>query len=295
MFKKQTKQDIIFNIFNLVLVTIFVILVVYPLIYIVSASVSDPIAVANGEMLLLPKKVSLDGYRRIMQDSRIWLGYRNTIIYTVIGTFINVAMTILTAYPISCKDFVYKKQFTFFIIFTMYFSGGLIPTYILVSKLHMLDTIWAMILPGAVAVFNVIITKSFFEYSIPDDLKEAASLEGCTEYKYIWTILLPLSKSILAVITLFYAVGHWNEFFNALIYLSDENKFPLQLVLRSILIQNQMAASMITDLESVAEQQHYAEIIKYGVVIVSALPVLVVYPFVQKFFIKGVLIGSVKG
>lgn len=293
--KIRSKDDVIFDVVNYTFLTILVIIVLYPLIYVVSASFSDPSAVGNGELRLLPIRPTLEGYRRIFKDTRIWIGYWNTIIYTVVGTTLNVIMTVLCAYPLSCKNFVGRSFFTKFVIFTMYFSGGMIPMYLLMDKLHLIDTMWAIILPGMIGVHNMVITKNFFENSLPEELKEAAMLDGCSEFKYLLKFVLPLSKAVLAVIAMYYAVGHWNAFFGALIYLTDETKYPLQLVLRSILIENEMASSMMEDLNSVAQQQQYAEMIKYGVVIVSSLPVLCIYPFVQKYFVKGVMAGSVKG
>jgi putative aldouronate transport system permease protein len=292
---RKSKEDKVFDIINFFLVAIILLLVVYPLYFIVIASISDPNMIYEGKVWLLPKELTLEGYQRIFGDSKIWLGYKNSIIYTVVGTIVNVSFTLMAAYALSRKDLYGRNVIMFLFLMTMFFSGGLIPTYLVVKNLGLLNTMWALILPKAVAVWNVIVAKTFFESSIPNELLEAARIDGCSDVKFFWKIVLPLSKPIVAVMVLFYAVGHWNSYFDALIYLNNENLYPLQLIFRNILIQNQASTMMISDLDSLAAKQRVSELIKYGVIIVASIPLLIVYPFVQKYFVKGVMIGGIKG
>ncbi|MDN4865681.1 carbohydrate ABC transporter permease [Priestia megaterium] len=292
---RVSKEDRIFDIFNILLIVIISLLVIYPLYFIVIASISDPNLIYSGKVWFFPKEITFEGYERIFRDSKIWIGYKNSIIYTVIGTIVNVALTLMAAYALSRKDLYGRNALMFVLMFTMFFSGGLIPTYLVVKDLGLLNTMWAMILPKAVAVWNVIVAKSFFENTIPNELLEAAKIEGCSNTKFFMKIVLPLSKPIVAVMVLFYAVGNWNSYFDALIYLNNENLYPLQLILRNILIQNEAATQMVRDVGSLAAQQRISELIKYGVIIIASVPLLVVYPFVQKYFVKGVMIGGVKG
>ncbi|PGV47568.1 carbohydrate ABC transporter permease [Bacillus sp. AFS037270] len=292
---RRSKEDKVFDIINIFLVAIILILVVYPLYFIVIASFSDPNMIYEGKVWFIPKELTLEGYERIFRDSKIWLGYKNSIIYTVVGTIVNVSFTLMAAYALSRKDLYGRNVIMFLFLMTMFFSGGLIPTYLVVKNLGLLNTMWALILPKAVAVWNVIVAKTFFESSIPGELLEAARIDGCSDVKFFWKIVLPLSKPIVAVMVLFYAVGHWNSYFDALIYLNNENLYPLQLILRNILIQNQASTMMISDLDSLAAKQRVSELIKYGVIIVASIPLLIVYPFVQKYFVKGVMIGGIKG
>lgn len=262
-----------------------------------SASVSSPEAVYQGRVWLLPVDFTLEGYRRIFHNTSIWRGYRNSIYYTVLGTTINLVMTLAAAYALSRKEFYARKFFTVIFVFTMFFSGGLIPTYLLVKSLGLLDSVWAMVLPNALAMWNLIITRTYFQTNIPDDLRDAALIDGCGNIKFLVRIVIPLSKPIIAVLILFYGVGHWNEYFNALIYLSDREMHPLQLVLRGILIQSQMVEDMFSGetVVELAQMQKIAELIKYGVIIVASVPLLVLYPFLQRYFVKGIIIGSLKG
>lgn len=278
-----------------VLLTIILVLVLYPLIFVVSASISDPLSVSRGEMWLFPKKLSFIGYELVFANKEIWTGYANTLLYTFVGTAINLVMTILAAYPLSRSDFAGRNVITGFIVFTMFFSGGLIPTYLLVKNLHMINTMWALIIPGAVSVWNIIIMRTFFQTSIPNEIQESASIDGCSNMQTLWRIVLPLSMPIIAVMVLFYSVGHWNSYFNALIYLNDRDKYPLQLFLREILIKSQV--DQMTGSMDLSVQKHMmeAEAIKYAIVIVANLPVLVLYPFLQKYFVKGIMIGAIKG
>jgi ABC-type sugar transport system, permease component len=277
-----------------IIAAIIMIIVLYPLLFIVSASFSDPAKVLNGDVWLLPKGLNVDAYTNILQNDKIWTGYGNSIMYTVIGTVINIIMTILAAYPLSRPDLPLRNGIMVLITMTMFFSGGLIPTYLLVKDLGMVDTMWALIVPGAIATYNLIVMRTYFQNSIPWELQEAAHMDGCSNWRLLVSIILPLSKPILAVMVLFYAVGHWNSYFNALIYIRDEGKYPLQLVLREILLISQSAQ---TDGGSVGMEKQIllSESIKFAVIIVSSLPVLVLYPFVQRHFVKGVMIGSIKG
>ena len=302
MFKKRKKdrsrrsrEDKVFDLLNIGLITLICLAVIYPLYFIVIASISNPDAIYSGEVWFWPKDITFEGYRRIFGDPRIWLGYKNTIIYTVLGTVIQVTCTLLAGYALSRKDLDGRTFITVLFVFTMFFSGGLIPTYLLVKDLGLLNTVWAMVLPKAVAVWNVIVSRAFFSSTIPDEILEAAKMDGCTNTKFFMKIVLPLSKPIIAVMILFYAVSQWNSYFDALIYLNDESLYPLQLILRNILTQNEMGADMMGGIENFAAQQRIGEMIKYGVIIVAALPLLIIYPFVQKHFVKGVMIGGVKG
>lgn len=298
LFKKiqgRSRGDILFDIFNYGLLCVITVLVLYPLWFIIIASCSDPDAINTGRVTLFPVGFNTMGYQKIFENTKIWKAYGNTMFYTIAGTMINIILTMLFAYPLSRKNFGGRKFLTFFMMFTMYFQGGLMPTYLLMQNINLYDTPWVMILLPAINVFNVIIAKTNIQNSIPEELYEAASIDGCTHFKFFRYVVMPLSKTIVAVLVLYYGVAHWNEFMNGLIYLRDEALYPLQLVLRGILVQNQASADMMTDIESMMEQQKAAELIKYGLIIVSALPVLVIYPFLQKYFEKGVMVGAVKG
>jgi putative aldouronate transport system permease protein len=292
---KESTGDRLFSIVNYLLLTAFLITVLYPLVYIVSASFSDATAVVSGQVWLWPVKPTLDGYRAVFNDREIVSGFLNSLFYTVVGTVVNVILTILAGYPLSRKDLFGRNVLTFLFVFTMLFSGGMIPTYLVVKDLGLLNTRWALIIPTALSAYNVIITRTYFQMNLPDELLEAAQIDGANDFTFLWRIVLPLSGPIIAVNALFYAVGHWNEFFNALIYLTDQSLFPLQLVLREILVQNQVDLSQITDVQKYLEMQNLANLLKYALIVVSTVPVLVVYPFVQKHFVKGIMIGSLKG
>lgn len=292
---RRSKEDKVFDLINIFLVAIMVILVVYPLYFIVIASISNPNMIYEGKVWFLPKDITFEGYQRIFNDSKIWLGYKNSIIYTFVGTIVNVSFTLMAAYALSRRDLYGRNLIMFLFLFTMFFSGGLIPTYLVVKDLGLLNTMWALILPKAVAVWNVIVARTYFQTSIPNELLEAAKMDGCSDAKFFWKIVVPLSKPIVAVMVLFYAVGHWNSYFDALIYLNNEDLYPLQLILRNILIQNEASTQMISDLDSLAAKQRVSELIKYGVIIVASIPLLILYPFVQKYFVKGVMIGGIKG
>jgi multiple sugar transport system permease protein/putative aldouronate transport system permease protein len=271
--------------------------VIYPLVYIVSASFSHPNAVSAGQVWLYPVRPSLRGYKAIFEYPSILVGYKNSIIYTVFGTSLNIVLTLAAAYPLARKNFWGRNAYMFVFVFTMFFNGGLIPTYILMSKLGLVNTRLIMILWPAINVYNVIITRTFIQSTISTDLIEAAQIDGMNDFGILVRIVIPLSKAIIAVIALFYAVQHWNSFFNALIYLSNRSLYPLQLVLRSILILNQIDSSALESMtiEEIEAREGMAELLKYSLIIVASVPVLVIYPFVQKHFVKGVMIGSLKG
>jgi putative aldouronate transport system permease protein len=284
-----------FDIIVFILMTAFMLICLYPLYFILIASISDPNNVLNGKVILFPSGVTFDGYARIFREQKIWTGYRNTIIYTTIGTFINVVITIMGGYALSRKDMPGRRPLLLVIAFTMFFNGGMIPTYMVVRGLRLTDTLWAMVLPNAVQVWNLMIARTFFETTIPGELLDAAMIDGCRTLRFFAQIVIPLSKPIIAVMVLFYAISHWNAFFYAFLYLSSPDRHPLQIILRNILLTNQPDASMVDDIATVLERQKLAELIKYGVITVGSIPVLVMYPFVQRFFVSGVMIGSIKG
>ncbi len=290
----ETRADRVFDVMNYVILTICLLIVAYPLYFIVIASISDPVDVNAGKVFLYPVKVTLDGYRRILEYDSFFTGYRNTLMYTLVGTTVNMALTVPAAYALSRKDLVGRNFFMMLITFTMIFSGGLMPTYLLVRDLNMLDTTWALVVPVAVSAWNLIVARTFFQQTIPDDLLEAAQLDGATNVQFFARIVLPLSKPIIAVLILFYAVSHWNSYSNALYYLRTTGKYPLQLVLRSILFENSMN-DMVDDAANLAAQMRLGDLIKYGVIIASSLPLLILYPFLQRYFIQGIMIGAVKG
>jgi putative aldouronate transport system permease protein len=292
---KETRGDKIFSGVNYIILTLFLLTILYPLIYIFSSSFSSTDAVISGKVFLLPVEPNLEGYYAVFNHKLIWTGFMNSLFYTVTGTSINIVMTILAAYPLSRRDLYGRNVYMFLFVFTMMFAGGLIPSYLLVKDIGILNTRWAIILPGALAIWNMIITRTYFQTTIPDEMLEAAQLDGCNDFQFLGRVVIPLSGPILAVITLFYAVGHWNQFFNALIYLKTQQLYPLQLVLRDILIQNSVDASMLTDVEDAAKREGLRELLKYSLIVVATLPVLIIYPFVQRHFVKGIMIGSLKG
>lgn len=291
--KKRNSDEKLFDAVVSALALLIVVVVLYPLIFIVSASFSDPALVLSGEVVLLPKQITLEAYRNVFQNDQIWNGYGNTILYTAVGTVINLIMTTLAAYPLSRPDLPGRGIIMFFVTLTMFFSGGLIPSYLLVKNLGMVDTMWALVIPGAIATYNLIVMRTYFQSSIPWEIQEAAHIDGCSNWKLLTHVILPLSKPILAVMILFYAVGHWNSFFNALIYIRSKDMYPLQLVLREVLMVSQ--ADAVDSNVGLESKILLAESIKYVVIIISSLPVLLMYPFVQKHFVKGVMIGSLKG
>jgi len=293
--RKINRSELPFDIINYTMLVIVLFTAIYPLYFILIASISDPNAIYNGEVWLLPKAVTFKGYYRIFHSDSIWVGYLNSLKYTFTGTLLNLLLTLPAAYALSRKHLSGRNIFMMIITFTMFFSGGLIPTYILIMKLGLRNTLGAMIFPEAVIVWYLIIARTFFQTTIPDELNDAASIDGATDLKFFIRIVLPLSPALIAIMVLYYGVYHWNAFFNALLYLEKEKLFPLQLVLRNILIQNEVSSEMVGDLSSVAEQQKLSDLIKYGAIAVASLPLLIAYPFLQKYFVKGVMIGSIKG
>ena len=293
-------SDKTFNIINTTAVTIITLVILYPLIFVISASISDPAAVSTGKMWLWPVDITFEGFKRVFANDAIWLGYRNTIFYTIVGTIIHLMVLLPCAYALSRKELMAKKFVLWIILFTMLFNGGLIPTYLVIKGLGFLDTMWAIVIPNVVGAWSILVARAFFQQTIPDQLVEASKIDGASEYYIFWKIVLPLSAPIIAVMALFHAVGLWNQYFNALIYLSDDDKFPLQLILRQILVLNEVdtstggAGDTGGMAESFIEQVRNAALVKYAVIIVSALPLLIVYPFLQRFFVQGVLIGSIK-
>lgn len=292
---RESVGDRILNVVNVILMLLVAILILYPLYFVVIASVSSPTAVNSGQVLLLPKDVTLNGYRKILEYEPLWKGYANSIFYTVAGTLINLAVTIPAGYALSRKHLFGGRPVMFLFAFTMFFGGGMIPTYMVVKNLGMLDTAWAMLLPCACSVYNIIVTKTFMETSIPSELIDASRIDGCTDFSTFSSVVLPLSKPILAVMAMYYSLGHWNSYFDALIYLNDQKKYPLQMVLRELLLQNQIGSGMTSgDMASIAEKAQLAEQMKYGVIIIACIPMMLIFPFVVKNFKKGVMVGSIK-
>lgn len=291
---RRSTGDMVFDIVNYTLLVLVLIIVIYPLWFVVIASFSDSRAVLDGEVWLWPKDFQLDAYVRVFKDSRIMRGYANTIFYTLAGTALNIVGTVVAAYPLSRKDFVGRNVIMMLLAFTMYFSGGLIPTYLIYKQLRIVNTVWVMILPGMVSVYNLIIVRTFFQ-GIPFELQEAAFIDGANNFAILRKVIVPLSKPVLAVMVIFYGVGHWNEFFNALVFLSKKELAPLQLVMRDILITASSSISEGTGGAAIADKARLAESLKYSVIIVSSLPVLLLYPFLQKYFVKGVMLGAIKG
>jgi ABC-type glycerol-3-phosphate transport system permease component len=272
------------------------IIAIYPLYFVVIASFSSPENISLGKVIFLPSGFNTSAYRFVLSEPRIWLGYKNTILYTAVGVTVGSMVTLLASYALSRKDLKFRTPISLFMVFTMFFSGGLIPTYIIISRLHLINTPYVLMILGSVSVYNVIIARTFFQ-NLPGELLDAAQIDGCTNTRFFFCIALPLSRAIIAVIALYYAVGHWNSYFNAMIYVSSRKFFPLQLVLREILVLGQSLTN-ITDpaeVEALVARQQVAQIIKYVVIIVSSLPVICVYPFLQKYFAQGVMIGSIKG
>ena len=288
------EDKIMYGIIYAVMVILLVI-VIYPLVYIVSSSFSSGSAVSAGKVLLWPVEFSTTGYEIIFSYKLVWSGYWNTIVITVVATAINLVLTIMAAYPLSRRDFYGRNLYMTLFMIIMFFSGGMIPNYILMTKLDLINTRWAIILSGAISVHNMIIMRTYFQNSIPYDLFEAARLDGITDWGYLFKIVLPLSKAIICVILLYYAVAHWNAYFNSMLYLRDRELYPLQMVLRDVLNASNIDLSQIDDAELLAQMTGAADLIKYALIVVSTVPILCAYPFVQKYFEKGVMIGSVKG
>ena len=293
-FMRYSFQDKALLLTGYILLAIFVVAILVPMLYIVVASFMDPVTLQNKGITFDLEKWTLTAYERVISNKQIWVGFRNAVIYSVTFAFVSVVVTLLAAYPMSRTDFKGRGFFNLLFMITMFFGGGLIPTYLLISSLGLLDSMWAIILPGAFSVWNMIIARTYYQ-GIPAELKEAASVDGASEITYFFRILLPVCTPVIAVLALWQFVGMWNSYFDAMIYLNDVNKQPLQLVLRSILIQNQPESGMISDMQSTAARAQLAELLKYATIIISSLPLLVMYPFFQKYFDSGIMAGSVKG
>ena len=293
----QTRGDKVFGVINAIFIIFITLITLYPLIYVCSASISSPASVTSGRMWLWPTDITLEGYKRILKNTEIWTGYANTILYTVVNVAISLAVTLPAAYALTVKSLPGRKFLVFVFSVTMFFSGGMIPLYVVCRNLGLVNTLWAVILPSATSMWYIILTRTFFQSTIPHELEEASEIDGCSVFATFLRIVLPLSAPIIAVMALYFGVGRWNSYFGEMIFLRDRTKFPLQLFLREILIiakfseQNTNNADAIT----MAEQIRMSSIIKYATMIVATLPVIAAYPFIQRYFVKGVMIGSIKG
>lgn len=292
---RQSKSDRIFDAVNITLLCLLLLTVIYPLIYVISCSFSDPLLVVQSKIKVLPQKVTLVAYQRVFRNDLVMSGYKNTFIYTILGTALNVAITTMTAYPLSRRDFAIRKPVTVLVTFTMLFSGGMIPTFLVVKNLKLIDTIWALLLPGAMSTWNMFIMKNYFQTSIPNELYEAARIDGADNFQILLKIVLPLSAPIIAVMVLYYGVAHWNSYFNALLYLRDRYRYPLQLVLRSFFNANDYSEQGGAGGDSGMTALLVAETMKYALIVVASGPILCLYPFLQRFFVKGVMLGAIKG
>lgn len=293
---RETRSDKIYGVFSHIIILLVMVILVYPIWAVVVASFSDPTELYKSSFHFWPETVTLDSYKLVFRDDSFLTGIWNSVKYTAVGTFINVILNICAAYPLSKRNFKGQSLLMKLFTFTMFFSGGIVPTYILINKMHLIDSFWVMILPSAIGTFNVILMRTYFQTNIPQELEDAASVDGCTNFKFLIRIALPLSIPIIVVVALYYGVGHWNDYFTAMMYLTKRQLYPLQLVLREILLENE-AGKML----NVATDAAYAERmmsrmgLKYAVIVISTIPILVIYPFVQKFFSKGVMVGAVKG
>lgn len=293
-FAKYSRQDKVLLTIGYVLLGLFVIAIIVPMIYIVVASFMDPITLQNKGITFDFSKWTTTAYERVMTNSQIWIGFKNAVLYSVLFTVVSVTVTLLAAYPLSRADFRGKGFFNVIFMITMFFGGGLIPTYLIVSNLGLVDSMWAVILPGAFSVWNMTIARTYYR-GIPQELREAADVDGASELTFFFKILLPVCTPVIAVLTLWQFVAMWNSYFDAMIYLKDPAKQPLQLVLRSILIQSQPEAGMVSDIQSTAERAQLAELLKYATIIISSIPLMIMYPFFQKYFDNGIMAGAVKG
>jgi putative aldouronate transport system permease protein len=291
---KSSGADLVFDILSHVIAILILIVIIYPLFFIIIASFSNPTAVANGRVWFWPEGFTLEGYGALLEAPQLWVGYQNTILYTLVGTLIGLAFNIPAAYALSRKDLYGRRVINIFFLIVMFFSGGLIPTFLVVQRLGLYNTFWVMVLPFSISIYNIIVARTFFETSIPGDLLDAAQVDGCNNLRFFFQIVLPLSNAIIAVIALWTAIFHWNSFFNALIYLRDDFRQPLQLVLRNILITN-LNMFAVTTGEAALEAVRKANLLRYTSIIVATLPILCFYPFIQKYFTQGVMIGAVKG
>ena len=292
---KQKMGDRLFDVFNYALLTLFLLAAAYPLYFMLIASFSDPSLVLSGQVTIWPRGLNLNAYNRVFKYDLVGSGYLNSIYYTVVGTVINLSLTLSAGFVISRRDLLGRGVIMLFFTITMFFGGGLIPTYLLVRDLGMINTPWALWLPHAVSVWNLIIVRTFFQTNIPDELQDAARIDGCSNTRFFISVVLPVSQAIIAVMVLFYAVGHWNSYFDAMIYISEDKRYPLQLVMRNLLTLNAADVAMTKDPDELLKAQRLVEMLKYALIIVATLPVMVIYPFIQKYFVKGIMIGSIKG
>lgn len=295
----RSRSDIVFDAVIFTVLTLTMLVVAYPLYFVIISSFSDPVAVASGKVTFFPIGFTLEGYERVLQEQRVMRGFANSMLYTVVGVLINLAVTLPTSYALSRKDFFGQRPITIYYMVTMFIGGGLIPTYLIVSQTGLMDSLWALVIPGALGVYNMIVGRTFFVTNVPDELLEASKLDGCGNTRFFLYIVLPLSGAIIAILTLYYGIGHWNSYFSALLYITDRAKWPLQLELRSILLQNQWTqTNAVMNAEQLAEKarlEALTEMMKYSLIIISTIPMMVLYPFIQKYFIKGVMIGAIKG
>ena len=293
---KPTVGDRVYRIIALVILILVIFIIAYPLYFILCASFSNPTKLYDNPFLLFPRGFTIENYKTALANKDVWIGYRNSLFYTFAGTSINIIMTVLGAYPLSRKDFVGRNVLTFFYTFTMFFGGGLVPSYLINKSLGLYNNIWVMIIPTAVSVYNMIVMRTFFQTNIPTELEESAMLDGCSNFRMLLSIVLPLSTPIISVMVLFYGVGNWNAYFNALIYLNDRNLFPLQMILREILIQNEMTSMMSISVDAEYATRMMEQMgLKYVVVVISTLPIFIIFPFMQKFFKQGIMVGALKG
>ena len=293
--KMKTKFDRVFDVVNYILMGLILILVMYPLYFVVVASFSDPAYVNAGETMLLPKGITFDGYMRAIEYESIWIGYRNSIIYTFIGTAINIAVLIPASFALSRHELVGRKLFTTLCLITMYFGGGTIPTYLLIKNLGLMDSMWALVVPGAFSVYNMIICRSYFKSNVSEELFESVKLDGAGYTRFFFSIVLPLSKAIIAVMVLYHALGHWNSYMSIVYYIQDPNKYNLQTILRGLTDKFSASSQELVSAEYLMSAEKIAELLKYSTILLAALPMIILYPFVQKYFVGGVMIGSVKG
>lgn len=293
---RSCRQDKAFTVICMVILTLFFVTTLYPIIYVLSASFSSGKAVGSGKVVLWPVDLSLEGYASVFKNRNILTAYGNTILYTAVGAFINIVMAMAAAYPLARRDLPGRNWMMFVFTFTMYFGGGLIPSYMLVRELGLIDSIWALVLPGAVPVYSMILARTFIQSSIPEELLDAARIDGCDDRRFFFRIVLPLSKAILAVLAIYSIVAHWNSYFSAMLYINTQSKTPLQIVLKQILVSNVVTSNMlIEDPELYEAKMELASVLKFALIVVSTGPILIIYPFLQKYFVQGIMIGSLKG
>lgn len=294
---RKVTQDIVFNAIVVLILLFLLVIMAYPIYFVLVASFSDPTYVNNGEMLLYPKGFTLLGYEKVFEESRVWIGYGNTLLYTVLGTALGVFFTMMAGFSLSRRELPFRNVIMGYFVFTMYFSGGLIPYYMVIKSMNLTNTRFLMVIISSIAVYNIIITRSFMLSNVAEELRDAARIDGCGDGRFFFQIVMPLSKAIAAVLVLYLAVTYWNSYFNPMIFLTDRSKYPLALYLREILltVSTNAQASVTSDASAAAMLQKMSQVIKYGIIVVSTLPIICVYPFLQKYFVKGVMIGSVKG